>query len=136
MAHILRKNYQKADSNNLPMVDIQLLTNYIKQDRNFISLESRRVKAAKSGRESYGDDAIGYVQLCRTNDGKSHLVAAISPEHRVRSKSYQVEAEIHITDFSISYVKCMDCVASAEGCKHALAFLGWMYKTQNMEVET
>lgn len=118
------------------MVDIQLLTNYIKQDRNFISLESRRVKAAKSGRESYGDDAIGYVQLCRTNDGKSHLVAAISPEHRVRSKSYQVEAETHITDFSISYVKCMDCVASAEVCKHALAFLGWMYKTQNMEVET
>ena len=99
MAHILKLNYQNAENNNLPVVDITMLTNYVKQDRNFISPEIRNVKSAESGRESYGDPAIGYVQLCRSDDGKWHLTAAISPEHKVRRKSYVVEAESDITNY-------------------------------------
>ncbi len=50
---------QQTDLNNLPMVDIPMLTNYVKQDLNCISSGGRNVKAGKSKRESYGDDASG-----------------------------------------------------------------------------
>lgn len=65
----------------------------------------------RSGRESYGDNAIGKVQLKR-EDGVCTIKARISPEHRVRSKHYAVLAEIDEDKEEIVNIKCMDCAAS------------------------
>lgn len=127
MANRLLPGYQKADVHNLPVVDLDMMTNYIKSNENFYTPESRCVKAARAGRESYGDSAIGYVQLKRT-DGICNLIANIAPEHKVRSKSYRVECVINIEEGSVSSVKCLDCIASQGGCKHGLAVLGWLYR--------
>lgn len=43
----------------------------------------------RSARESYGDDAIGYVQL-RRESGICILKCKICPEHKVKASSYNV----------------------------------------------
>ncbi|GBP23012.1 Beta-1,3-galactosyltransferase 6 [Eumeta japonica] len=59
-----------------------------------------RVHDIRSSRESYGDDAVGYVQLKRESNICT-VKCRVCPEH-----------------------KCHDCAASAGGCKHAVAFDG------------
>ena len=93
MSHRLLEGFIKADSNNIPVVDIHMFSDYIKKDSNFIAPEIRCVKATRNGCESYGDSAIGYVQLKRTH-GQCTIIAACCPEQSVRSKSYRVEVEI------------------------------------------
>jgi hypothetical protein len=63
MCHRLLDGFIKADSNNISVVDIHMFTDYIKKDSNFISPEIRCVKVTRNGRESYGNSAIGYVQI-------------------------------------------------------------------------
>lgn len=87
----------------------------------------RCVKATRNGRESYGDSAIGYVQLKRTH-GQCTIIAACCPEQSFRSKSYRVQVEIDLTKSEIKSAVCHDCIASAGGCKHALAVLGWLHQ--------
>lgn len=125
--HKLLEGYQKADSHNIPVVDLHMMTEYIKGDRNFIAPEIRCVRAVRSGRESYGDSAIGYVQIKR-NEGRCTVMAAVAPEHNVRSKSYRVQVDINVRNSTISLVRYHDCVASQGGCKHGLALLGWLYR--------
>ena len=45
-------------------------------------------------RESYGDKAIGYVQLNRKNDICT-VKGRVCPDHRVRSKAYAVTLTIN-----------------------------------------
>lgn len=78
----------------------------------------------RSARESYGDDAIGYVQL-RRESGLCTLKCKICPEHKVRSSSYNVTMVIDEIMGEIVSCQCLDCAASAGGCKHAVAFLVW-----------
>ena len=104
-----------------------MFSDYIKKDSNFIAPEIRCVKATRNGRESYGDSAIGYVQLKRTH-GQCTIIAACCPEQSVRSKSYRVQVEIDLTKSEIKSAVCHDCIASAGGCKHALAVLGWLHR--------
>ena len=78
-----------------------------------------------NGRESYGESAIGYVQLKR--EGHIHTVrCCVAPEHKVTSKGYQVELVVNIMKGEIVSCKCYDCIAVLGGCKHQLALLGWM----------
>jgi hypothetical protein len=55
---------------------------FIVKDDNFISPEISKVKAIRNGRESYGESAIGYVQVKRSGNHYS-LMYAIAPEHKV-----------------------------------------------------
>lgn len=82
---------------------------------------------SRSGRESYGDSAVGYVQLKREND-LCMVRARICPEHRVRLKPYHVICNINEVRQEINQLECMDCAASAGGCKHAIAFLMWLHR--------
>ncbi|KYN00124.1 hypothetical protein ALC62_09108 [Cyphomyrmex costatus] len=67
----------------------------------------------KSARESYGDAAIGYV--CLRREGTLCTVKGeICPEHRVRSKSYDVSVIVDEKENVIQDVKCHDCAASSE----------------------
>lgn len=124
----VKPGYIKANSHNIPVVDIDMFTSYLKADGNFISPEIRCVRAVRSGRESYGDSAIGYVQLKRDNEGLCTVLAAVAPEHNVRSKAYEVQIDVDVRNNTVMQVKCHDCVASQGGCKHGLAFLGWLYR--------
>ena len=127
MAHILLDKFEKATSHNLPHVDIVMMAIFIKKDRNFISPEIKNVKAIRNGRESYGESAVGYVQVKKTGNIYT-LLCGVTPEHKVTSQSYKVEVVVDIGKGEIRSAKCFGCVASLGGCKHSLAFLGWIHR--------
>ncbi|KAI5646809.1 yqaJ-like viral recombinase domain-containing protein [Phthorimaea operculella] len=52
----------------------------------------------------------------------------ITPEHKVRSSSYNVKMVIDERKGEIVSCECLDCAASAGGCKHAVAFLMWTHR--------
>ncbi|KAJ8909481.1 hypothetical protein NQ315_015411, partial [Exocentrus adspersus] len=81
----------------------------------------------RSARESYGDDAIGYVQLYR-ECGICTVKCKMCLEHKVRTKPYNVTMIINENDNEIISCQCHDCAASAGGCKHAVAFLMWVHR--------
>lgn len=81
----------------------------------------------RSARESYGDDAIGYVQLHREL-GVCTVKCKICPEHKIRAKSYNVTLIVDENESKIISCQCHDCAASAGGCKHAVAFLMWVHR--------
>lgn len=139
MAHQVREGFKKANSQSLPFVDMQMLMEYLMDDDRYASPEMRGVRAVRSGRESYGDSAIGYVQLERTLDNTT-VVAGVTPEHNVRSKSCQVKVNIDVKHSKITLVTCYGCVAANGECKHGLGFLFWLHRRSESpsvtEVET
>lgn len=66
----------------------------------------------RASRESYGDKAIGYVQLSRKNNICT-IKGRVCPEHRVRSKAYLVTLTINEKSRKIQDIQCHDCAASA-----------------------
>ncbi|KAF9415527.1 hypothetical protein HW555_006846 [Spodoptera exigua] len=119
--------FVKAQSDNLPKIDAFMMTAYFASNPDFTSAEIRGVKAARSTRESYGDSAVGYVQVKR--DGDICVVKArITPEHNVRQKCYAVICTCNETEETILSVQCEDCAAHLGGCKHAIAFLAWLHR--------
>lgn len=52
----------------------------------------------------------------------------ICPEHKVRAKPYTVKCVVNEKDRLVEKVDCMDCAASAGGCKHSIAFLMWLHR--------
>ncbi|CAG4938604.1 unnamed protein product [Colias eurytheme] len=119
--------FVKAQSDNLPKIDAFMMTAYFASNPDFTSAEIRGVKAARSTRESYGDSAVGYVQVKR--DGDICIVKArITPEHNVRQKCYAVMCTCNETEETILSVQCEDCAAHLGGCKHAIAFLAWLHR--------
>ncbi|KAJ2951893.1 hypothetical protein O0L34_g4143 [Tuta absoluta] len=81
----------------------------------------------KSGRDSYGDDAIGYVQVKRQGD-ICIVKCRITPEHRVRKKPFRCSLECNEKEDEVLCVTCDDCAASRGGCKHAIALLMWLHR--------
>lgn len=82
---------------------------------------------SRSLRQSYGDDAVGYVQLRR--DAKLCTVKCkICPEHKVRMKPYSATIVVDEENDVIVSVQCHDCAASQGGCKHAVAFIMWVHR--------
>jgi hypothetical protein len=61
MANRLLPGYQNENSNNLLTLDITMLRNYIQNDVNYISPEIANINSLRTGRESYGESAIGWV---------------------------------------------------------------------------
>ncbi|XP_045454482.1 uncharacterized protein LOC123663880 [Melitaea cinxia] len=104
-----------------------MVANYFSCNPDFCSAEFRNAKTSVSSRESYGDDAIGYVQLKR----KANLCVIkckICPEHKVRQQPYSVSMVIDEKEGIVQSVQCADCPASKGGCKHAVAFLMWTHR--------
>lgn len=79
----------------------------------------------RSARESYGDDAIGYVQVQRQGQ-ECTVKARITPEHKVKSKPYRCTFVCNEETECIISVCCEDCAASLGGCKHAIALIMWL----------
>ncbi|XP_046964290.1 uncharacterized protein LOC124533166 [Vanessa cardui] len=89
----VEKDFIKTDSANLPKVDSFMIANFFASNPDFYSAEFRNVKTSVSSRQSYGDDAIGYVQLKRDHT-LCTVKCRICPEHRVRQTSYYVSMVI------------------------------------------
>ncbi|KOB68049.1 Alkaline nuclease [Operophtera brumata] len=123
----MEQGFTKANSSNLPRVDLLTLGEFLASNKDFCSAEFRNVKTTISSRPSYGDDAVSYVQLKR--DGNLCIMKAkICPEHKVHAKLYGVTLIIDEVDEAVKSVECHDCVASQGGCKHAIAFLMWVHR--------
>lgn len=83
----------------------------------------------RARRPSYGDAAVGEVQLHRIGR-KCTVKAKICPEHKIHNKAYAVTVVIDETEDNevIDIAKCHDCVASKGGCKHAVAVVAWLHR--------
>ncbi|KAF5281934.1 hypothetical protein FQR65_LT14460 [Abscondita terminalis] len=120
-------DFVEARSDNLPKLDSFMVADFFANNPMFTSAEIRGVKADLSGRSSYGDNAIGYVQLKRQNfmcivEGK------ICPEHKVRKQNYEVSLTINEKEQTIVNGTCNGCAASLGGCKHIIAFIMWVHR--------
>ncbi|KAH9632803.1 hypothetical protein HF086_012628 [Spodoptera exigua] len=123
----MESNYERADNSNLPKIDPFMVALFFKNNADYYAAELKNVKTAVSARESYGDDAVGYVQLYRDN-GICTVKCKMCPEHKVRTKAYNVTLIVNENDGEIISCECHDCAASAGGCKHAVAFLMWVHR--------
>nr|CAI5831935.1 unnamed protein product [Callosobruchus analis] len=80
-----------------------------------------------AGRDSYVEDAIGYVQVKREGT-KCIVKCRVTPEHKVKSKPYHCTLVCDENDEKIESVLCHDCAAKQGGCKHSFAFLISLFK--------
>jgi hypothetical protein len=65
----------------------------------------------RSSRDDYGDNAVGYVQVKR--EGNICTVKAkVTPEHKVRSKPYNVTFVCNEAEEMVKLCICEDCPAS------------------------
>ncbi|CAG4963207.1 unnamed protein product [Colias eurytheme] len=120
-------SFIKANSSNLPRIDVLMLGEFLSTNKEFCSSEFRNVKTSLSSRPSYGDDAISYVQLNRERN-LCTVKCKICPEHKVHSKLYAVTLIIDEEEEKIVSIECHDCVAAQGGCKHAIALLMWIHR--------
>ncbi|KAK9736905.1 hypothetical protein QE152_g11184 [Popillia japonica] len=123
----MEKNFVQADNTNLPKIDAISIARFFKNNPDFYAVELKNVKTAISARESYGDDAIGYVQLNRES-GICTVKCKITPEHKIRSRCYNLTMVVNEDEGEIVSCLCHDCAAAAGGCKHAVAFLMWTHR--------
>lgn len=119
--------FVRADSRNLPKVDLPMLLEYMHDNDVYNASEIRGAKILMSSRDSYVDTAIGYVEVKREGN-KCVLKAKVTPEHRIRSKMYTVSVTIDEDSETIEDIICDDCAASAGGCKHGICFAHWIIK--------
>ncbi|XP_045458850.1 uncharacterized protein LOC123669284 [Melitaea cinxia] len=123
----MEPGFMKGNSNNLPRVDVVMLGKFFASNSDFCSSEFRNVKTSMSSRDSYGDDAVSFVQVKR--EGKLCTVKCkICPEHKVHAKLYKCTLILDEEEENIISMRCEDCVASQGGCKHAIAFLMWVHR--------
>lgn len=81
----------------------------------------------RSTRESYADNAVGYVQLKRTGN-HCEVKGRMTPEHNIRKKAYGVSLTCDESTQTLHTVACDGCAAHLGGCKHAVAFLFWVHR--------
>uniref|UniRef100_A0A8D9F294 YqaJ viral recombinase domain-containing protein n=1 Tax=Cacopsylla melanoneura TaxID=428564 RepID=A0A8D9F294_9HEMI len=81
----------------------------------------------RSTRESYGDIAIGRVEVGRNS---THCVvrAEVTPEHNVNKSLYKVTVSLKETEEIIEEAMCHGCQGAASGCKHVISFLFWLHR--------
>jgi hypothetical protein len=66
---------------------------------------------SRSSRESYGDSAIGFVQIKR-DSGKCSIISKVTPEHKVRAQPYSVMVNIDEINEVIEDARCHSCTAA------------------------
>ncbi|XP_046398247.1 uncharacterized protein LOC124165054 [Ischnura elegans] len=124
---MMEYGFSKADSGNLSVIDSIMTAKYFRETDDFVGAESRCGKMERSGRVSYGDSAVGYVQVKRCGN-ICFVRARVTPEHKVRSKCYIVVVEVDEEISIINNAKCLDCKAAKGGCKHVVAVLMWLHR--------
>ncbi|KAJ8707516.1 hypothetical protein PYW08_010768 [Mythimna loreyi] len=114
----MEKDFEPADSANLPRVDCFMAARYL-------ATMNKNIPDRKSSPEDcYGDDSIGYVQLHR-NEGLCTLKARVNvrPEAHVN-----VTVIINEIDEELTHIECHDCEAPQNECLHGAAFLLWLHR--------
>lgn len=125
----------KADSSNLPKLDVLAVYDFITSDIRLTLSESRQCKTSQSTSEKYGENAIGYVEVAR--EGNVCTVnGRVTPEHKVTSSPYHVTVKINEISGNINFAECLDCAASLGCCKHAIAFLFWIHRRSEQKSPT
>lgn len=134
-SNVLKKNdgYVMANRDNIPFIDSVTLAQFFSSGE-YHSCESGHWKDNRAARESYGDEAIGYVQLKRV-DNLCFISARITPEHRTTSPPYEVELLINEEDQTITSATCK-CTASNGGCKHMIAIVTWLHQRSGDKTRT
>lgn len=79
---------------------------------SIMKIVNKNIALFRSTRSSYGDRAIGYVQVKRVG-GICTVKAKITPEHKVHSKNYNVITEINETKYEVLKCDCTSCAASS-----------------------
>lgn len=125
MANRKKDGFLKADSNNLPFVDCIMLSIF-QNGPDFKAAEIRGGKNIRSTRESYGDQAIGYVQVQRKGNICT-VLARCTPEHKNHAISYELKVEVDEENEEILSGTCV-CSATKGGCKHIIAFTSWLHR--------
>ncbi|CAG5056720.1 unnamed protein product [Parnassius apollo] len=126
-ANKVEAGFVQAQSDNLPKVDSFMVFDYLSNHSKFTSAEVRGWKLQRSARETYGDDAVGFVQVQRS--GRVCTVKAkITPEHRIKKKAYSCTFTCDEKEETVLNVDCHDCAAQKGGCKHSVAFLMWLHR--------
>lgn len=87
----------------------------------------------RSARETYGDSAIGYVKVKRSNS-LCIVQCRITPEHKVTKTPYRVRAEIDEGSNVLLSVSCQSCATSEGGCLQHLYF-GWTEEVNNQQLQ-
>ncbi|XP_026677302.1 uncharacterized protein LOC113466265 [Diaphorina citri] len=123
----MEADFSKANPTNLPQVDMITLMDFFSNHPDFHGTEMRGIKAARSARESYGDQAIGRVQVKRVFP-LCIIKGEVTPEHKVRQKPYGCTVTINEAEEKIVSASCQGCEGAAAGCKHAVAFLFWLHR--------
>ncbi|CAG9823915.1 unnamed protein product [Phaedon cochleariae] len=103
--------FVKGSSDNLPQVDFNMIHEFYMNNMDYLFAESRNTKNSRATRSSYGDNAIGYVQLKRESH-KCTVKARITPEHREHGKMYAVSVVVDENENKILSNYCEDCAAS------------------------
>ncbi|XP_063384862.1 uncharacterized protein LOC134670968 [Cydia fagiglandana] len=119
-------SFHKADSSNLPKVDPYMLMEFMKNSDKHNVAEIRDAKALSSSRDSYVENAIGYVEVKHTGN-LCDVKAKVVPEQKISSKYYVVMVHIDESQEAITDTSC-DCTAGAGGCKHTVVLLHWLQK--------
>ncbi|KAJ8685077.1 hypothetical protein QAD02_020870 [Eretmocerus hayati] len=119
-------NFVKATSQNIPKVDLVMLTRFIETSDCFTDPELQNEKTGRSMRASYGDYAIDYVQLLRRGQ-KCTVHAKVCPEIKCRDNNYTVLVIIDEKNYQIKKID-YQCAASEGGCKHIIALTAWLYR--------
>jgi len=129
MATKLRPGFEKANSFNIPMIDCIVMDTFSRTNSLHIAPEIRNVKTTINSRASYGESAIGYVQVKRENNIIT-VLAAVSPQQNVTSPSYLTEVVFDAKKNIITSASCDEsgCEAASAGCKHGIALISWLHR--------
>ncbi|XP_073964659.1 uncharacterized protein [Choristoneura fumiferana] len=119
--------FVRADSRNLPHMDMFMILEYFHTNDKHNVAEIRGVKTLMSSRGGYIESAVGYVEIKRGNT-ECFVRAKVVPEHKITKKYYLVTIHLDEKSSNIIDATCDGCPASAGGCKHTLVMLYWLQK--------
>ncbi|KAI5694423.1 hypothetical protein M8J75_016542 [Diaphorina citri] len=106
-------------------VDVNMVYEYMLKERdNEVAGTSKEERSARS---TYGDKAVGKVQIKREGS-LCTIKGKITPEHKLRVTPYSQICVINEQDEEILNARCEDCPASEGGCKHRIAFIMWVHR--------
>ncbi|XP_053692663.1 uncharacterized protein LOC128741112 [Sabethes cyaneus] len=129
----MESGYFKADVNSIPKIDFYMVQHFLSTNEKFRE-SNKSGKIERSKNAEYLKSAIGRVQY-KVEGNRYTIKAKIVPEHKITKKQYPVVAVIDIEKEEIEDVYCDSitdgCKAAKGGCKHAVAFLFFLYEKYN-----
>ncbi|XP_053692742.1 uncharacterized protein LOC128741160 [Sabethes cyaneus] len=134
----MEPGFTKADTNSLPKVDFYMVQYFLTTNEKFRDA-NKKGKIERSSNPDYLKSAIGRVQL-KIDGSLCTVKAKIVPEHKITARQYSVVAIINTVEEKVVDIFCENdtqgCKAAAGGCKHAIAFLFYLYEKYNQPSPT